>query len=1003
MQVVKLKVESKRRAGWNAIGRNAGYGQKMLLAATAVFATTSSTRSVVAAEPAADKNYMGLGIANPNNSTNAPIFADLMKATGAPSQANSDSAAAVDANGWPTTDAKWFLIDGAFTKNITGTYKLRFNGQATISLQFGGMTVSGQTYDAASNTTNATLNCTQTTTIILKFTNTKRTNSSATNTGITNVQLMRPIAVGSTTSYAFTDVFTNQIKTMGGKFHLLRFMDFHGTNSNGDVAWANRLRPISAPRNSPSGYGWQGEGAAWEYAVRLANDTNSDMWINVPVKANDDYITKLAQLVRFGSDGTNPYTSTQTNPVFAPLNSGLKVYVEYSNELWNFAGGFRQNADNQELATAKVNAGGSPLNYDGSTDAYTWARRHTALQIVKISNAFRAVWGDSNMMTRVRPLLEWQYNDGSGTASFALSFIENWYNNADGNHVATPRPVNYFLWGGGSAAYYNPIDNNSDTLTVNQILDESDPTKRTSQWDYMLTDIVWTTMYGLKRVAYEGGLGLGDDFSHSLAAKKSALADARLQDVVKNAQNRWSNFGGDLLVYFESSDSPGYGHTDEDFSTSTQKLQAIDSLRASTKASPTIGTPIPATIDGNNWQTNSRGYGSNGTGSVSPFGTVGDAYGTPAISFTSYLIRVPSTGTYSIKVNYSSNVSTSLQIMASGNVLGNATIGNNGGSAADTATYSATLNAGLQNIRLKAVAGSPNYTINSVVVSGGGSSTPTPTPAPGGSKYEAESASLSGGASIATNHSGYSGSGFVDGYWNLGAATTFNINASSAGTSNVILRYANATGNNSSVSIYVNGSKIRQTSLPSLASWDTWGDKVEALSLNSGNNTVAYKYDSGDNGNVNLDYVYFNGGGGTGGSGTAVALINPGFESGMTGWLGGGAVFGVNSAAPRSGSNNSYNNGAYNSIYQNVTGLQTNTSYTLKAWARLGSAVSGNNQSIFVNNNGTSINTWISGTTYTQYTVNFTTGSNTSVQIGNADSNGSSAVAYTDDYTLTKN
>lgn len=689
---------------------------------------TSSTRSVVAAEPAADKNYMGLGIVHPNNSTNSPIYADLMKATGAPSLATADTAAPVDANGWPTSDAKWFLIDGAFTKNITGTYKLRFNGQATIGLQFGGMTVTSQTYDAATNTTNATLDCTQTTTIILKFTNTRRTKASATNTGITNVQFMRPIVVGSTTSYAFTDVFTNQIKTIASKFHLLRFMDFHGTNSNGDVAWANRLRPTSAPRNAPAGYGWQGEGGAWEYAIRLANDTNCDMWINVPVKADDDYITKLARLIRFGSNGTNPYTSTQASPVFAPLKSNLKVYIEYSNELWNFAGGFSQNSDNQVLATAKVNAGGSPLNYDGTTDAYTWARRHTAFQVVKISNAFRQVWGNSNMMTRVRPLLEWQYNDGSGTASVPLTFIDNWYNNADGNHVATPHPVNYFIWGGGSAAYYNPVDNNSDTLTVDRIMNESDPTKRTSQWDYMFTDVVWTTMFGIKRAAYEGGLGLGDDFSHSLAAKKATLTDARLQDVVKNAQNRWSNFGGDLLVYFESGDDAGYGHTDENFSSSTQKLQAIDSLRASTKASPTIGTPIPATIDGNNWQTNSRGYGSNGAGAVSPFGTVADSYGTPAISFTSYLIRVPSTGTYSIKVNYRSSVATTLKINAAGNLIGTANINNNGGNAADSAIYSTKLSAGLQNIRLKAAIGSPNYTINSITVSSSGSSTPTPTP-----------------------------------------------------------------------------------------------------------------------------------------------------------------------------------------------------------------------------------------------------------------------------------
>jgi hypothetical protein len=136
--------------------------------------------------------------------------------------------------------------------------------------------------------------------------------------------------------------------------------------------------------------------------------------------------------------------------------------------------------------------------------------------------------------------------------------------------------------------------------------------------------------------------------------------------------------------------------------------------------------------------------------------------------------------------------------------------------------------------------------------------TPTPvataTPAPG-TKYEAENAALSGGAAVNTNHTGYSGTGFVDGYWNSGATTTFTVNAGSAGTYNVDLRYSNAMGSNETLSIYVNGTKLRQVSLSNLANWDTWSDKIDTLTLNAGNNTIAYKYDTGDTGNVNLDYI----------------------------------------------------------------------------------------------------------------------------------------------------
>ncbi|EFM12340.1 coagulation factor 5/8 type domain protein [Paenibacillus curdlanolyticus YK9] len=134
----------------------------------------------------------------------------------------------------------------------------------------------------------------------------------------------------------------------------------------------------------------------------------------------------------------------------------------------------------------------------------------------------------------------------------------------------------------------------------------------------------------------------------------------------------------------------------------------------------------------------------------------------------------------------------------------------------------------------------------------GGTTTPPTTPA---GTYEAESASLSGGAKVNTDHAGYTGTGFVDGYWTQGATTTFTANVSAAGNYDVTLKYANASGGAKTLSVYVNGTKIRQTTLASLANWDTWGTKVETLSLNAGNNTIAYKYEASDSGNVNIDSI----------------------------------------------------------------------------------------------------------------------------------------------------
>ncbi|WP_371779120.1 glycosyl hydrolase family 28-related protein [Streptosporangium subroseum] len=124
--------------------------------------------------------------------------------------------------------------------------------------------------------------------------------------------------------------------------------------------------------------------------------------------------------------------------------------------------------------------------------------------------------------------------------------------------------------------------------------------------------------------------------------------------------------------------------------------------------------------------------------------------------------------------------------------------------------------------------------------------------------YQAESAALSGGTVVGTDHTGYTGGGFVGGYTDANrgnATTTFTVNATPAGSRTLSLRYANGTGATMSLSIYVNDAKIRQTTLPAAGDWNAWGTKAETLTLRAGSNTVAYRFDTTDLGNVNLDNI----------------------------------------------------------------------------------------------------------------------------------------------------
>ncbi|BAM03121.1 hypothetical protein [Phycisphaera mikurensis] len=114
----------------------------------------------------------------------------------------------------------------------------------------------------------------------------------------------------------------------------LRFMDLGLTNHSEQRDWADRT-PADWPTyvqtltRSDAKTPVKG-GAAWEAMVELCNQTGNDLWLCVPHLATDDYVRNLAALVRTGVD---PATGEQTGE---PLEEGLRVWVEYSNEVWNW-------------------------------------------------------------------------------------------------------------------------------------------------------------------------------------------------------------------------------------------------------------------------------------------------------------------------------------------------------------------------------------------------------------------------------------------------------------------------------------------------------------------------------------------------------------------------------------------------------------------------------------------------------------------------------------------
>ncbi|WP_051366962.1 CBM35 domain-containing protein [Hamadaea tsunoensis] len=170
-----------------------------------------------------------------------------------------------------------------------------------------------------------------------------------------------------------------------------------------------------------------------------------------------------------------------------------------------------------------------------------------------------------------------------------------------------------------------------------------------------------------------------------------------------------------------------------------------------------------------------------------------------------------------------------------------------GGSATLTVTVAASAAAGTYPLSVTGSSGSLSHSAAYALTigsSGGG----------GTVRYEAENATVSQGA-VATNHTGYSGSGFVD-YTNVtGSFVEFAVTAASAGNATFVLAYANGTTVNRPMDVAVNGTVVAAgAAFPATATWDTWATKSFTVPLAAGSNTVRLTATTASGG-PNVDYA----------------------------------------------------------------------------------------------------------------------------------------------------
>jgi hypothetical protein len=245
----------------------------------------------------------------------------------------------------------------------------------------------------------------------------------------------------------------------------------------------------------------------WEVIVAVANEANADLWLNVPHAASDDYVRQLAAFVK----GT--------------LKPELNLYVEYSNEVWNWS--FPQSWWND--------ARGKAL---GLNHVKAYSRR-----TVEIAKIFESVYGAGSLNNKVRVINAWQigWNPPDAMYEEQMQYIN-----------ATFGPPKNFLYGLGVAPYFN-CGTACETGTVDQILAEMRRSSDASKLDRQKIVAVaskWQIPGGM--VAYEGGSDTGGGSATNIANKIGAERAQAIREVfLRDLRENWFGIGGGLFVYLE--------------------------------------------------------------------------------------------------------------------------------------------------------------------------------------------------------------------------------------------------------------------------------------------------------------------------------------------------------------------------------------------------------------------------------------------------------------------
>jgi hypothetical protein len=436
--------------------------------------------------------------------------------------------------GWPTSNFDLVLIDGrpatewngtiddpeSYRVNYSGRYKCSFTGIASIIASGTSVSIEYKSYDSSTNTTTFDLVIggfpgANHGLVSLSFTATQRTLMSAINTGITNLRVNRP-GYALATPKIFTDEFINLCKA--ADFECYRYCNLQNIwNAEpaypAQTSWENRKTPLDATQESMKSLNGKRDAWCWEYIIELSNLLKKDIWINIPISCDSNYVTSLASFLRQN------------------LDPAINIYVENSNEVWS-----------------PTQATHGPYNQAQATFYKITFDQNYARRSVELSKWFGGVFGTNEINKRVRIILAGQqsYN---GRSDSHLNYIKNTFG----------EPKN-FIYATSIAAYFGSSEaNGSDPLLINDgmIADINSQISNSSRSDYRLNHINKANAWALPGgcTSYEGGPHLpAGGGTANLSNQILAHRTSKMEDVLElNYLEGWKNLGGGLAMYFSLS------------------------------------------------------------------------------------------------------------------------------------------------------------------------------------------------------------------------------------------------------------------------------------------------------------------------------------------------------------------------------------------------------------------------------------------------------------------